>query len=98
MVLSSSSYKAARKAFKDSQYNIKRLQLLSLRVRVRIEKVSISLSEEDIEDKVLKNKISLLSALLDVKRKLRVELRELSANPEKPGNSLGEILNPPKKS
>ncbi len=92
MALKSSSYKNALKASKDSTFNIKRIKLLFLRVAVRIESITIFLAEDIIADKILKNKISLLSSLLDVKRKLRTELRELTRDSPKGEDSLGEIL------
>ncbi|TET75435.1 MAG: hypothetical protein E3J56_00625 [Candidatus Aminicenantes bacterium] len=92
MTLDSTAYNYAKKIFKDKKFATSRLFTLFRRVQTRIEKVTMFLGENDIEDVDLKFKISLLSSLLDVKRKLRAELKELSQDFGKGKDSLGEIL------
>ncbi|HEA65092.1 MAG TPA: hypothetical protein ENI02_03010, partial [Candidatus Aminicenantes bacterium] len=78
MVLKFSPYQYAKRILKDKKFAISRNQMLLRRIQTRIELINIFLGEEDIQDKDVKSRISLLSSLLDVKRKLKVELRELS--------------------
>ncbi len=58
----------------------------------KIEMVRIFLKEEDSSLKDLKFQISLLSSLLEVRKKLRFELKELDSDIEKPKASLSELL------
>ncbi len=92
MTLTSKAYKDARKIVKDKGYATKRLKLLFVRVLTRIEKITIYLGEDEISDKDLKMKISLLSTLLEVKKKIKIELKELLGEGEKPEEDLGNIL------
>lgn len=92
MTLKGTAYDYAKKSFKDKKFATSRLFLLFRRIQTRIEKVAIFLGEDIIPDKILKEKISLLSSLLDVKRKLRSELKELSQDFGKGKDSLSEIL------
>ena len=92
MTLTSKAYKDARKVIKDKEYAIKRLKLLFVRVLTRIEKITIYLGEDEISDKDLKMKISLLSTLLEVKKKIKIELKNINSNTEKAEGDLGNIL------
>lgn len=100
MTLKSTAYSYAKRILKDKKFAVSRLFTLFRRIQTRIEEVTIFLGENEIQDDDLKFKISLLSSLLDVKRKLRGELKELSQDFGKGKDSLGEILGtstPPKK-
>jgi len=90
--LKSASYKYAKKSLIDKKYAIRRLTLLLKRVMTRIEKITIYLGEEDLEDKELKTKISLLSQLIGVKKQVISEIKELEGRTEKTSRSLGDIL------
>jgi len=61
-------------------------------VERQIEKVRIFLNKDSIQDKTLKQKISLLSSLLEVKKKVRSEWKELLPDSEKTPDSLREFL------
>lgn len=93
MALNSNGYKYARKAEKDFNFKIKRLKLLLLRISTRIEKINIYLGYEDLKDKEVKEKISLLSSLLEVKKKVNSEIKELTAKDNKSESSLSNIIN-----
>jgi len=90
--LKSTSYKNAKKSKKDSAYHIKRSGLLLTRIMTRVEKITIYLGEEDLGDKELKAKISLLSQLIGVKKQVIAEIKELEGRTEKTETSLGDIL------
>lgn len=92
MGLTSKAYQDARKSVKNQDYAIKRLKLLFVRILTRIERITIFLREDDIDLKDLKSKISLLSSLLEVKKKIRFELKELDPNTDKSNRDLGELL------
>ncbi len=92
MGLKSKAYKDAVRAVKDKDYAVKRLKLLFVRVLTRIERITIFLREDEIPHKTLKDKISLLSSLLEVKKKIRVELKDLESDSGKQTKTLGKIL------
>jgi hypothetical protein len=90
--LKSASYKYAKKSLKDKTYAVKRLTLLLKRVMTRIEKITIYLGEEDLNDKELKTKISLLSQLIGVKKQVMLEIKELEGKTQKTSSNLSDIL------
>ena len=92
MTLKHKAYQDARRTIKSQEYAIKRLRLLSIRILTRIERITICLGEDDISDKDLKMKISLLSTLLEVKKKIKIELKNINSNTEKAEGDLGNIL------
>ncbi len=83
---------SVHRIFANPKYAFKRCLILTKKIQAQIERINSFLIPEDIPDKILKGKISLLSSLLDVRRKLRVELKELSQDTGKGEDSLGEIL------
>ena len=93
--LKSGSYKNARKSLDSNAFHIKRTKTLLKRVMTRIEKINLYLGQEELGDKELKAKISLLSQLLGVKKQLLLEIKELAAIPENSSSSLSDILNTP---
>jgi len=92
MVLKGSAYQISNKMIRNSKFAFSRIMLLFRRIQSRIELINIFLGEPEIDDKLLKSKISLLSNLLDVKRKLKLELKELSLDSGKGKDQLSEIL------
>lgn len=90
--LSGAGYRSACKILKDSQFAKKRVLLLIKRVETRIQEISIFLSEPDVDDEILKAKISLLSSLLEVKKKLRRELETATSKAGKKDDSLSDLL------
>lgn len=90
--LKSASYKTARKIVKDKKYAHKRLQTLLVRILVRIDKITIFLGDEELDEKELKNKISLLSQLIGVKKQINSEIKELEEKSEKTSLGLGDIF------
>ncbi len=92
MSLNSTAYKDARWSRDKPAYAFKRLRILFVRVLTQIEEVNIFLGKPIESDKTLKEKISLLSQLLDVKRKIKAELKELEGEAPKSGKTLSELL------
>ncbi len=90
--LKSSSYMIARKSVKDNKFSAKRLKTLLIRIITRIDKITIFLGEEELEDKELKTKISLLSQLIGVKKQVTAEIKELNAEPQNKTQALSDIL------
>ena len=87
--LSCSEYRSALNWKKKEGYATKRLNLLLLRIVVRIEKVNKFLSDKDVGDKELKSKISLLSSLFEVKKKIKSEIKELTGETDTSENLFG---------
>lgn len=87
--LNSSSYRNSLKSMKNQKTAIKRTNLLLMRILVRIDKITIYLNCEDLPDKELKSKISLLSSLLEVKKKLKSEIKELLGEADTSENLFG---------
>lgn len=83
MPLKSPAAQFARKGVKSKSYSVKRLSLLLVRIITRIEKITIFLGQEDVGDKELKSKITLLSSLFEVKKKIKLELKELEGDVSK---------------
>jgi len=81
--LKSLSYKNARKFVSDNKFAIKRSKTLLIRVITRIDKITLYLGNEELMDKELKTKISLLSQLIGVKKQLVSEIKELEAKEPK---------------
>lgn len=79
MPLKSPAAQFARKGIKSKSYSVNRLSLLLVRIITRIEKITIYLGQEDVSDKDLKSKIALLSSLLEVKKKVKSEIKELTS-------------------
>lgn len=92
MASNSTAYQYAKRILKDKKFAVTRNLMLLRRIQTRIELVTIFLGQDDVEDKDVKPRISLLSSLLDVKRKLRTELRELAQDTGKGEDSLRELL------
>ena len=90
--LNSSSYKIARKSVIDNKTAAKRLKTLLIRIITRIDKITIFLGQEELDDKELKTKISLLSQLIGVKKQVSSEIKELEGKGEKNTSSLSDIL------
>ena len=91
MALKSKAYQNARIVIKDKSYSVKRLTLLLLRISTQIELVTIYLGNDNLSDKVLKLKISLLTSLLEVKKKVKLEIKSLSDEPNKSENVFGDL-------
>lgn len=92
MVLKGRAYIFALKSFHSPKMAKQRSELLLKRIMTQIEKITLSLNQNDILDKILKSRISLLSSLLEVKKKIRVELKEMASDSGKQTESLGELL------
>ena len=90
--LNSTPYQNALKSVNNPKKAAKRVKVLLIRVITRIEKITVYLGEEDLGDKELKTKISLLSQLIGVKKQLISEMKELDGKTEKVTSSLGDIL------
>lgn len=76
----------------DNKSAKRRLKTLLIRILTRIDKITIFLGQEELEDKELKTKISLLSQLIGVKKQIILEIRELEGKREKTTSSLSDIL------
>ena len=81
--LNSPSYRNALKSMKSQTHALKRTNSLLTRVLTRIYLISVYLNSDNLEDKELKSKVSLLSSLLEVKKKLKAEIKELSQDSNK---------------
>ena len=90
--LNSQEYVNARKSIKDRTKHLKRLEVLLGRIMTRIEKINSFLREDDLEDKELKSKISLLSQLLGVKKQIKSEIKSLDSKQQNKGLNIGDIL------
>jgi hypothetical protein len=90
--LNSTSYKNARKMLESQAFEIKRSKTLLIRILTRIDKINVFLGTEDIGDKILKTKISLLSQLLGVAKTLKAEIKSLEGKTENSKDNLTDIL------
>ncbi len=91
MALKSKAYQNARIVIKDKNYSVKRLTLLLLRISTQIELVTIFLGEDDLPDKDLKLKISLLTSLLEVKKKVKNEIKEAEGVSDKSEDPFSDL-------
>lgn len=89
--LTSCSYKTANKIIKDKDYAKKRFKTLLIRVLTRIDKITIYLGNDELGDKELKTKISLLSQLLGVKKLVSSEIKELDSKGQNNNPSLRNL-------
>lgn len=90
--LNSLSYRNARKMVNNKKFSIKRLKTLLLRILTRIDKITIYLGDEELEEKELKTKISLLSNLIGVKKQVVTEIKEIEGNQENDTLAISDIL------
>jgi len=90
--LNSQEYRNATLSIKNTKKYLRRLEILLIRITTRIEKINSFLREDDLEDKELKSKISLLAQLLGVKKQIKLEIKSLGVEPTNSNSSLGDIL------
>lgn len=90
--MTSYAFQCAKRSVKDNKVALKRLNTLLIRILTRIEKISIFLGEEELDEKELKSKITLLSSLLTVKKQLNLDIKDLGSKDTKTSSSLKQLL------